>query len=270
LLGVVAASSFLAACSDGKSKSAPAGRDGQRPVAAAGVPDPTVPHSLVVRSTGWGRGIVIVTPDPGMACEDFDESADFMQICTGTVPAGTAAVAISMAPAPGATFQGWFTGPCAPSASPTCTVPTNLDQDIIAVFQLGGTPPPPVAPPTPLPPPPSVALTPAAATLDACRGIVFQASVPAATDPRILWSVQEPGGGTVTSGIYTAPSTAGTYHVVAQSQGSPSVQAVAAVTVNPDRVLSVAVTPGSVQSAPSGGVTFAATVTTNCGTFPAN
>ena len=48
-------------------------------------------------------------------------------------------------------------------------------------------------------------------------------------------------------GIYTAPPTAGTYHVVASSVAFPGQSAEAAVVVGPEKVLSVAVTPGSAR-----------------------
>jgi hypothetical protein len=82
--------------------------------------------------------------------------------------------------------------------------------------------------------------------------------------------VLEAAGGTVVNGLYTAPRTPGAYHVVAASTASPSVQAVATVTVGPEKVLSVAATPPSVQVRPGGAVSFQADVTTSCGTFRAN
>ena len=70
-------------------------------------------------------------------------------------------------------------------------------------------------------------------------------------------------------GVYTAPSAAGTYHVVASNLASPGQAAEAAVVVGPEKVLSVAVTPGSTSVSPSGAVALAATVTTSCGSFAA-
>jgi hypothetical protein len=308
-----------------------------------------------------------------MTCEDFDESQDFMQVCTGYVAPTVATVEVHASAVPGAVFTGWFSGPCVGSTAPACSIPMSQDQLIDVVFQLGSEAPPapdpspdsvlltidmlgggtgaisatpdiglscvrsarsnisgtcfaqiptaslpravtlqasadggstfsgwgascsgrtgdicslkvlgrvavtagfvpaePGTPPTPLPAPASLTITPATLVLDACRGFVFRASAPAGTDARVTWSVQEVGGGTVVNGIYTAPPAPGTYHLVASSQVSPSVQAVASVTVNPEKVLSVALTPGSAQVLPGGGATFAAAVTTTCGTYPAN
>ena len=61
----------------------------------------------------------------------------------------------------------------------------------------------------------------------------------------VTWTITEAGGGTVTNGAYIAPTTAGTYHVVAVSQADPSKTATATVTVGAEKVLSVAVVPGS-------------------------
>ena len=79
----------------------------------------------------------------------------------------------------------------------------------------------------------------------------------------------ETGGGTVLNGAYISPSTAGTYHVMAVSQADGTKTAQATITVGPEKVLSVAVTPGSGTVLANGQLTFAANVTTTCGTFAA-
>ncbi len=118
----------------------------------------------------------------------------------------------------------------------------------------------------------SVQISPASSTVDACKTVTFSASVPGAASPGVSWSVKEgQAGGTVTQGgVYTAPPAAGTYHVVASSLADPAQAAEASVVVGPDRVLSVAVTPGSTSASPGGAVAFSATVTTSCGSFAAN
>lgn len=51
-------------------------------------------------------------------------------------------------------------------------------------------------------------------------------------DIQVNWNVLESGGGTISStGLYTAPATAGTYHVVATSKADPARTATAIVTV---------------------------------------
>jgi hypothetical protein len=106
-------------------------------------------------------------------------------------------------------------------------------------------------------------------TLDACKGQVFTAAVTNSSNTAVTWSVTEASGGTVTNGAYVAPPTAGTYHVVAVSQADPSKTAQATITVGPEKVLSVAVAPGSGTVNASGQLAFAANVTTTCGTFAA-
>jgi hypothetical protein len=75
-------------------------------------------------------------------------------------------------------------------------------------------------------------------------------------------------GGTVANGTYTAPSTGGTYHVVATSVAAPTSSATVPVVVT-ERVLSVAVSPPTVTVQPNGTAQFTATVTTTCGAYSA-
>ncbi len=113
-----------------------------------------------------------------------------------------------------------------------------------------------------------VTITPASATIDACTTLTLRASVSGTSDQAVAWSVAEGStGGTVSSGgVYTAPATAGTYHVVAASHASSSVTARATITVK-DHVLSVAVNPASASLSVNGTQQFTATVTTSCGSF---
>lgn len=70
-------------------------------------------------------------------------------------------------------------------------------------------------------------VVPPRATLAPGQALQFSV-VPTTTS--VTWSVQEAGGGTVTAtGLYTAPATWGTFHVVATA--SPTVSASATVTV---------------------------------------
>jgi hypothetical protein len=115
-----------------------------------------------------------------------------------------------------------------------------------------------------------VAVTPSTVTMDACTSRTFTATVTGNTDQAVAWSVAEgSAGGSVNSGgVYTTPSAAGTYHVVATSHASSSVTASATVTVQ-DHVLSIAVSPASTTVNTGAGQQFTATVTTTCGTFAA-
>jgi hypothetical protein len=81
----------------------------------------------------------------------------------------------------------------------------------------------------------SIAISPAQVTLNAGHSQQFTATVIGASDPSVTWSVQEAGGGSVTtSGLYTAPgTTTGTFHVIAASTVDPSKKASATVQVVP-------------------------------------
>lgn len=120
---------------------------------------------------------------------------------------------------------------------------------------------------TSTPRPVTVSVTPSAGAIDACTTLRLTATVTGSSDTGVTWSVAEAGGGSVTSaGVYTAPSNAGTYHAVATSRAAPSSTARATVTVT-DRIVGVAVNPGSVTVSKSGAAQFSATVTTSCGAF---
>ena len=71
-----------------------------------------------------------------------------------------------------------------------------------------------------------LSVTPNAVTLSPEASLPFSASSP------VTWSVHEAGGGTITDGgVYTAPATPGTFHVLAVTQSTPLYVAVVAVTV---------------------------------------
>lgn len=88
---------------------------------------------------------------------------------------------------------------------------------------LGATAPPPVV----------VTVLPATVSLPPGGTRTFTAKVTGSPAPSVTWSVQEgSAGGTITaSGVYTAPSRAGTYHVRATSTSNPTSFGVATVTV---------------------------------------
>jgi hypothetical protein len=117
----------------------------------------------------------------------------------------------------------------------------------------------------------AVVLGPSSSAVDACQTVAFSATVSGTANPGITWSVREgPSGGSITpAGVYTAPSSPGTYHVVATSAADPTRTAEGSVAVAAERVLAVAVTPGSGTVAANGALAFAAMVTTSCGTFAA-
>ena len=79
----------------------------------------------------------------------------------------------------------------------------------------------------------------------------------------VTWSVAEgsAGGSVTTAGLYTAPGTTGTYHVVVASQAAPTVTATATVTVTVTSVISVKVSPATASVVTSATQQFVATVT---------
>ena len=118
----------------------------------------------------------------------------------------------------------------------------------------------------PTPPPVVVTISPASPAVDACQTLALTATVSGSSNGAVTWTVQEGAAGGVISstGIYTAPNIAGTYHVVATSQAAPSASTAAAIVVA-DRILGVTVSPTTVALAPGATAQFTATVTTSCG-----
>lgn len=84
---------------------------------------------------------------------------------------------------------------------------------------------------------PAVAIRPLAVSLARGATQAFQAEINYEPGVRpfrqpVAWRVVEPGGGEVTpAGLYTAPQTAGTFHVEAAREDFPGVKATATVTV---------------------------------------
>jgi hypothetical protein len=116
----------------------------------------------------------------------------------------------------------------------------------------------------------SVAVSPATANVSTSGTFTFSATVSGLTGGQsaaVTWSVQEgAAGGTIDgSGHYTAPASAGTFHVVATSVADPSKSATATVTVTQPAQISVTVAPATATVSPGGTFTFTATVTGTTG-----
>jgi uncharacterized protein (UPF0262 family) len=80
----------------------------------------------------------------------------------------------------------------------------------------------------------SVSVSPMTATIKAGTTQAFTASVTGSKNTAVTWKVNEANGGMVTAaGVYTAPLTAGTYHVTATSTADTKKSATATVTVTP-------------------------------------
>jgi hypothetical protein len=78
----------------------------------------------------------------------------------------------------------------------------------------------------------AISISPGTATVVTGGTYSFSATVTGSSNTGATWSVQEPGGGSVSStGTYTAPGSAGTFHVVATSSADPTKTATATITV---------------------------------------
>src|SRR5215469_17829510 len=65
-----------------------------------------------------------------------------------------------------------------------------------------------------------IAVSPSATTIYTNQAMTFTATVSGTSNTAVSWSVQEgvTGGSVTGSGAYTAPASAGTFHVIATSQ----------------------------------------------------
>lgn len=80
----------------------------------------------------------------------------------------------------------------------------------------------------------NVSISPMTATIKAGTTQMFTASVTGNKNTAVTWKVDEANGGMVTAaGVYTAPLTAGTYHVTATSAADTKKSATATITVTP-------------------------------------
>ncbi len=206
--------------------------------------------------TGPAATDVMVRIQPPSATTGVNGSVPFTASVTGTADLGVTWSVQEGSTGGAVTTSGVYTAP-ATAGTFHVVVTSHADptKSQAAVVTVTAAPPPPS----------SVTVSPATVTLDACGTATFSASGASA----ITWTVREgASGGTITaSGAYTAPATAGTYHVVATSSAGGTGEA--AVTVGPERVISVAVSPASTTTVTGGTVSFAAVVTTTCGSFPA-
>jgi len=99
----------------------------------------------------------------------------------------------------------------------------------------GSTPPPPTV---------SVIVTPATPSIGVGKTIQFSAAVVGTTNQNVTW--QASAGSISTSGLFTAPTTAGTVTITATSVASPSASATSQVTVTKGSGVALTVSPQSV------------------------
>jgi hypothetical protein len=110
-----------------------------------------------------------------------------------------------------------------------------------------------------------VSISPSTASLNQGDAQTFTATVTGTSNLAVNWAVQEgAAGGSITGmGVYTAPGTAGMFHVIATSQADTTQKATATVTV---ATLVVSVSPPSNVLGPLGVRDFSATVNTSLNT----
>jgi hypothetical protein len=111
----------------------------------------------------------------------------------------------------------------------------------------------------------AVGISPKTPSIVASATQQFTASVTGSTNHAVTWSVV--GGnvnGTITSaGLYTAPSTAGTYSVTVTSVADPTKTDMATVTVNPNVAVGISPKTPSILASTSQQFTVSVTGTTN-------
>jgi hypothetical protein len=199
--GISVVAAWLAACS---SSTAPAPVDMGRPAAPPDLAGPSMVSVAVMPSNaslGPGQMQTFVATVSGAA--DTTVSWSVTEAGGGTVDAN----GIYTAPAATGTYHVVATSHADPSASARATVTVS------AAPQVG------------------IAISPTSATIPVGGSQSFTATVTGASDTSVLWSVMELAGGTVANGVYSAPSTAGVYHVIAASHADPTKMAIATVTV---------------------------------------
>ena len=110
----------------------------------------------------------------------------------------------------------------------------------------------------------SVSVSPTTASLNTGTTKTFTATVTGNSNTAVTWTAT---GGTVSSaGLYTAPSSAGTYTVTATSAADTSKKATATVTVTSTAAVAVSISPTSTAVAPNANTTFTATVSNSSNT----
>jgi hypothetical protein len=143
--------------------------------------------------------------------------------------------------------------------------PTLLSARLLALGLLTGCSASVISTGSPVPTASDVLVDVAPASVEVRPGgtVVFAATVTGTTDGTVTWEVEEgAAGGTVsTAGIYTAPTTDGTFHVMATSAAHPGKKGKSKVTVTPTPSVTVSVIPSTATVAAGGTFAFTASVT---------
>ena len=105
----------------------------------------------------------------------------------------------------------------------------------------------------------SISLTPSTSTIVAGGSVQFSATVSGSSNSAVTWSVT--GGSISPSGLFTAPSTAGTYTVKATSAADSTKSATSSVTVTTAPTVAVSISPSTATVKTGATQQFAASVT---------
>ncbi len=104
----------------------------------------------------------------------------------------------------------------------------------------------------------SISISPSTVTLSTGGQEHFTASVSGSSNTGVTWAAS--GGTITTSGLYTAPSSAGTYNVTATSAADSTKSASAVVTVSQPTQVSISISPSTVSLSTGGQAQFTAKV----------
>ena len=224
-LGVALAAFVAAACSGGSTA-----REGS---SAQGIAVTITPDSATLVA---GSQLAFTASVSGTA----DPSATW-SIAEGEAGGSISAEGLYTAPASAGSYHVVATSAASPQSAATATVTVTASSPQVV----------------------TVSVSPSAVTISAGASQPFSCEVSGSGDTSCTWTVQEgaSGGAVTSSGVYTAPQKAGTYHVVAASRADPTQLAVAAVTVAAPAPLPVAVAVSPLAATVSTGASQAFTCT---------
>ena len=147
----------------------------------------TGPYTLTVNLSPSSSGSVTTNATGWVGCGSLGTT------CNGTFAANTV-VALTASPSTGFSFSSWTGGPCAGSATPTCSITMTANLTITANFQQsstggggGGTTPPGVV----LKPFPISGATAAASVFSGSQGVAYAFPIPTTTSGGLVGLTSE-------------------------------------------------------------------------------
>ena len=182
-----------------------------------------------VFGSGSALGNVSVTLSPNTASLQTGQPAQFSATVVGTTNTAVTWTASSGT----VTSTGQYT---APSTAGTYTVTATSAADPSKAASARVT----VSPPNQI----TISITPTSASVSSGGQEQFSASLSGTSNTAVIWS--DSAGTITTSGLYTAPSTAGTYTVTAVSAADHSKSASSAVIVSPAQTVTVSISPTTI------------------------